>query len=345
MEESERDKISNGDDSGEGLISRLMRDRATRNAGTVKVFGDNAAVIDHCGDLTVASACMLTEGIHFSLVYNPLRHLGYKSAVKGFSKIYAMNAVPEQLIVSLAFSAKILPGMIEEFYEGLDLACDNYGVDLVGGEVTSSLTGMTISCTALGKCRNKEIIYRKGAEVNDLICVTGDLGAAYMGLQVLERERMLFEKHDTAQPVLEGYDYIIGRQLKPEARKDITVILRDIGVTPTSMTDISDSLSGEIRQLCMESDKGCRIYPERIPLHPSTVAVAEEFNIEPVIAAIYGGEDYELLFTVKQGDYKKIADYGEIKIIGHIVDKPRGIYMVTDSGEIEIKSAGWNSML
>ena len=345
MEESGRGKSINSDESGEGLISRLLRSRCIRNAGTVKAFGDNSAVFDYGGDLTVASACMLTEGIHFSLVYNPLRHLGYKTAVKGFSKIYAMNAVPEQLMVSLAVSAKIMPGMLEEFYEGLGLACDNYGVDLAGGEVTSSLTGFTISCTALGKGRRKGIIYRKGAEVNDLICVTGDLGAAYMGLQILERERMLFEKHESSQPVLEGYDYVIGRQLKPEARKDITAILTEMAVTPTSMTDISDGLSGEIRQLCMESDRGCRIYAERIPVHPLTSGAAEEFNIEPVIAALYGGEDYELLFTVKQGDYTKIADCGDIKIIGHIVDKAGGIYMVTGSGEVEIKPAGWNNLL
>jgi thiamine-monophosphate kinase len=235
--------------------------------------------------------------------------------------------------------------MIKDFYEGIGLACEKYGADLAGGDVTSSLTGMSISCTTLGRGRSSDAVYRNGAGVNDLICVTGDLGAAYMGLQVLERERVMFEKHGTGQPVLEGYDYIIGRQLKPEARKDITGVLREMDVIPTSMTDISGGLSAELIQLCMESRMGCRIYPERIPVHHDTAKAAEEFNIEPVIAALHGGEDYELLFTVKQSDYPKIVACEDIRVIGHIVEDTKGIYMITGSGEAEINAAGWNSIL
>lgn len=335
----------NGGKGDEGLISRLVTSRKIRNSSTVKRTGNNTSVIDYGNDLTVVSASMFNEGIHFSLVYNPLKHLGYKSAVKGFSGIYARNAKPEQLMVSLALSSKINTAMVEEFYEGTCLACDVYGVDLTGGDVTSSLTGMSISCTALGRVAAGEIVHRSGAGTNDLICVTGDFGAAYLGLQVLERERLLFEKNGAGQPVLEGYDYIIGRQLRPEARKDIILILKEMGVRPTSMTDTQDGLSGSIMQLCMDSGRGCRIYPERIPVHPVAVSAAEEFNIEPVVAALHGGEDYELLFTLRQSDYPKIASCEDVKIIGHIVDETKGMYMVTGSGEVEMQAVGWNRLL
>jgi thiamine-monophosphate kinase len=327
-----------------GLIRRLLPDTGIKNKSTVTGAGDDAAVLDYGRNAVVVSTDILTEGIHFSLVYNPLKHLGYKAAVINFSDIYAMNAVPKQLLVSVALSSRFKVKMVEELYTGIKLACDYYGADLVGGDVTSSLTGLTISCTAIGEGESGRLVYRNGAQMNDLVCITGDLGSAYMGLQILERERVLFEKKHVLQPVLEGYDYVLERQLKPEARREIIEFFRESEIMPTSMIDISDGLSSEIRHICAESRKGCRIYPAKIPVHPETKRTSEEMNIEPMVTALHGGEDYELLFTIKQQDYDKIALRNDISVIGHIVGESNGIFIVTDSGDVELTAHNWDTI-
>jgi thiamine-monophosphate kinase len=262
-----------------------------------------------------------------------------------FSDIYAMNARPKQLLVSLAISRKFTISMMEEIYSGIRVACAAYGVDLVGGDTTSSMTGLIISCTAIGEAPEHDLTYRSGAGVNDLICVSGDLGGAFMGLQILERERLLFEKHKVQQPALEGYDYILERQLKPEARRDIVELFRELDIKPTSMIDISDGLSSELMHIAQASEKGCRIYADKIPIHSETKRVAGEFDIEPMVTALNGGEDYELLFTVPVASYDKIASRTEISVIGHMTDSAAGIIMVTSAGsEIRIEAQGWNPL-
>jgi thiamine-monophosphate kinase len=328
-----------------GLISHLTRDLVVKNNSTCKGVGDDAAVLDFQGKRVVVSTDLLAEGVHFNLVYTPLKHLGYKAAVVNFSDIYAMNAHPRQLLVSMAISRRFTISMVESLYSGIRLACDQYGVDLIGGDTTSSFTGLTISCTAIGEAPADELVYRGGADKLDLICVTGDLGGAYMGLQLLERERMLFEKEGNIQPVLEGYDYVLERQLKPEARRDIIGLFRELGIRPTSMIDISDGLSSELMHLCLNSDKGCRIYADKIPVHGETQRVAEEFNIDPVIAALNGGEDYELLFTVPVKQFEKVGNRHELTIIGHMVDAADGLKMITPQGQaITLEAQGWNSL-
>ncbi len=325
------------------MISRLTRDIKTKNNSTLTGIGDDAAVLDYRGRKIVVTTDMLTEGVHFNLIYTPLKHLGYKAAVINFSDVYAMNATPQQLLVSIAVSAKFDVDMIEEVYSGIRLACDYYGVDLVGGDTASSLSGMILSCTAIGECSLDKLVYRNGARQHDLICVSGDLGAAYLGLQVLERERLIYEKHRDIQPVLEGYDYLLERQLKPEARYDVILLLKEADIKPTAMIDISDGLSSELQHICHVSNTGCRIYYDKIPIHSETRRVAQEFNIEPLIAALNGGEDYELLFTVPVSEYDKIKSKGEISVIGHITDVSSGLYMVTESGmEIELRAQGWD---
>lgn len=327
-----------------GLISRLTRDIEIKNESTLTGVGDDAAVLDYRDKKVVVTTDMLAEGIHFNLVYTPLKHLGYKTAVINFSDIYAMNATPKQLLVSIAVSGKFTVDMIEEVYSGIRLACDYYGVDLVGGDTASSLTGMVLSCTAIGECSHDMLVYRNGARQHDLICISGDLGAAYLGLQVLERERLIYEKHGDIQPVLEGYDYLLERQLKPEARYDIILLLKETGIKPTAMIDISDGLSSELQHICHASNTGCRIYSDKIPIHSETIRVAQEFNTEPLIAALNGGEDYELLFTVPVSEYDKVRSKGEISVIGHITDTSTGLYMVTESGtEVELKAQGWDN--
>lgn len=327
-----------------GLIRHLTRDLKTSNSSTEKGVGDDAAVLSYGGRKIVVTTDMLAEGVHFNLVYTPLKHLGYKSAIVNFSDIYAMNARPEQLLVSMAISGKFSVSMIDEIYIGIRLACERYNVDLVGGDTTSSFTGLTLCLTALGAVGDDELVYRSGAGINDLICVTGDLGGAYLGLQLLERERRLFEKERDIQPVLEGYDYVLERQLKPEARKDIIEMLKDLGIKPTSMIDISGGLTSELRLICQESGKGCRIYSDKIPIHPETGRVAREFDIDPLTAALNGGEDYELLFTVPVKQYDIIGKRPEISIIGHITEAGEGMQMVTPSGQqITLESVGWNT--
>jgi thiamine-monophosphate kinase len=263
--------------------------------------------------------------------------------VVNFSDIYAMNARPLHLLVSIGISARFTTSMVGEIYDGIRLACKQYGVDLIGGDTTSSLTGMVLSGTVVGEGKAERLAFREGAGENDLICVSGDLGGAYIGLQVLERERRLYEENPDIQPALKGYDYVLERQLKPEARGDVVSMLEELNVRPTSMIDISDGLSSELHHICSASRKGCRIYAERIPVHPETRRTAAEFHIEPVVAALNGGEDYELLFTLPVSDYEKVSGRGEISFIGHITDAAKGMRLVTDSGsEIEITAGGWN---
>ena len=328
-----------------GLISHLTRDIRLINSSTRVGVGDDAAILDYGGSQVVVTTDLLAEGVHFNLVYTPLKHLGYKAAVVNFSDIYAMNAHPRQLLVSLAISRKFTISMVETIYSGIRLACTQYGVDLVGGDTTSSLTGLVISCTALGEGKDNELTYRNGAGNHDLICVSGDLGGAYMGLQLLERERNLYEKHHEIQPVLEGYDYVLERQLKPEACRNITALLRKLGIKPTAMIDISDGLSSELMHICKSSDKGCRIWADKIPIHSETRRVAQEFDVDPVIAALNGGEDYELLFTVPVSSFEQVKGHPEISIIGHMAHAGEGIKMVISGGaEVTLEAQGWNSL-
>jgi thiamine-monophosphate kinase len=328
-----------------GLIERLTSDIITKHASTVKGVGDDAAVIEAGNEYMVITTDLLTEGIHFNLIYTPLKHLGYKAVVVNLSDVYAMNAVPKQITVSIAVSNKFSVEAIEELYTGIYLACEKYNIDLIGGDTNSSMTGLTISITALGTVQKEDIVYRKGARINDLICVSGDLGAAYLGLQLLEREKVLFEKDHSITPDFTGKDYLLERQLKPEARGDITVVLKEKGIKPTSMIDISDGLSSEILHLCKNSDVGCRIYHDKIPIDPQTLMMASEFNIEPLICALHGGEDYELLFTVPLTDYDKISSIKEVHVIGKITGKDENAMMLTGEGNlIELIAQGWDSI-
>lgn len=330
-----------------GLIRHLTNNIKLKNEETLKGVGDDAAVLDFKNQKAVVTTDLLLEGIHFDLTYVPLKHLGYKSVVVNLSDVYAMNATPKQVTVSLGVSSKMSVEALEELYEGIYAACDYYGVDLIGGDTTSSLTGLTISITALGMADAEKIVYRDGAGVNDLVCVSGDLGAAYMGLQLLEREKQVFAGDPESQPDLSGYDYILSRQLKPEARKDVTAFLSELGVVPTSMIDISDGLSSDIKHICSLSKKGCRLYENKIPIDPTTAMLAEEMGINPLVAALNGGEDYELLFTIKQDDYAKFAGKQGVNIyvVGHITEETKGCYLVSNADEeIELQAQGWNHL-
>ena len=303
--------VTNNDNSLEslgefGLIEHLTKDIQLKNRSTIKGVGDDAAILDYGTKKVAVSTDMLTEGVHFNLMYVPLKHLGYKSVIANLSDIYAMNADPKQLTVNIALSGKFSLKAIEELYSGIHLACENYGVDLVGGDTTSSLTGLTISITVLGEADEETLVYRSGAKTNNLLCVSGDLGGAYMGLQLLERENEVFKVNSHMKPHLEGYDYILERQLKPEARRDVIEMFKKLQLKPTSMIDISDGLSSEIMHLCKASGTGCRLYEEKIPMDNQTKAMAAELNINPIVAALNGGEDYELLFTLPLDDYEKI---------------------------------------
>lgn len=333
-------------DLGEfGLIEHLTKDIKYRHKSTIKGVGDDAAVLDFGTKYIIVTTDLLAEGVHFNLVYVPLKHLGYKAVVVNLSDVYAMNAQPLQITVSIAISAKFSLEHVEELYMGIKLACEKYGIDLIGGDTTSSYTGLTISITAVGEVEKDKVVYRSGAKTDDLICVSGNLGAAYMGLQLLERERKLFEKGDVEKPDFGAYNYILERQLKPEARKDIVEIFKEIEILPTSMIDISDGLSSELLHICKSSDTGCYIYQDKIPVDAETAQMAEEFKIPPLTAALNGGEDYELLFTVPLNCFEKIAARPEISIIGHIVNKEKGCRLVLDSSEeVEISAQGWNAL-
>jgi thiamine-monophosphate kinase len=325
------------------LIEHLTGSFKLKNKSSIKGVGDDAAVIRHGKHITVLTTDMLVEGIHFNLMYTPLKHLGYKSVVVGLSDIYAMNARPEQITVSIAVSNKISVESLEEFYAGIKLACEQYQVDLVGGDTSSSMTGMMISIAVLGSALPEKLVYRKGAVMNDLVCVSGNLGAAYAGLQILERERRIFESDKGFQPDLTGYDYVLERQLKPEAREDIIDILDKAEILPTSMIDISDGLSSDIMHICKQSEVGCRIYQEKIPIDEETAKTARELNIEPLICALNGGEDYELLFTVPLNKAELIKGMKGISVIGHITGPDWGKKLVTaDGGEVMLKAQGWN---
>ena len=326
-----------------GLIERLTKDIQIKNPSTIKGVGDDAAVLDPANKHILVSTDMLTEGVHFNLMYVPLKHLGYKSVIVNLSDIYAMNASPKQVTVSIAISNKFSLQALEDLYSGIHLACEQYGVDLVGGDTTSSMTGLVISVTVIGEANKDDIIYRSGAKETDLLCVTGDLGGAYMGLQLLERENEVFKVNPNMQPQLEGYDYILERQLKPEARKDIHGIFKNLAIKPTSMIDISDGLSSEILHLCKASDLGCKLFEEKIPLDKQTRDMAEELNINPLVAALNGGEDYELLFTLPVTDYDKIKNDTDITVIGHMTTKADGSSLITTGGSsIAISAQGWN---
>lgn len=328
-----------------GLIDHLTNKIVLKNSSTIKGVGDDAAILNFGEEAVVVTTDLLTEGVHFNLMYVPLKHLGYKAVVVNLSDVYAMNAIPKQITVSIAISKRFDLEAIEQIYEGIHLACENYGVDLVGGDTTSSLTGLTISITAIGSAPKEKLVYRSGARPNDLLCVTGDLGGAYMGLQLLERENEVFKVNPKMQPKLDGYDYILQRQLKPEARKDMVEAFGKMGIQPTSMIDISDGLSSEILHICKNSKVGCHLYEEKIPYADQTKELAEEFNINPIVAALNGGEDYELLFTLPIGDYDKIKNDPDITIIGHITTKKEGTMLVTTGGSlIPLQAQGWKHM-
>jgi len=343
MQENQRTEIST---IGEfGLIKKLTEHIQIQNAETKYGVGDDAAVLDFSNQQTLVTTDLLMEGVHFDLVYTPLKHLGYKSAIVNFSDIYAMNGTPKQITVSLAVSKRFCIEDLEQFYEGLQLACQLHGVDIVGGDTTSSVTGLAISITCLGVGYPESITYRHGAKETDLICVSGDLGAAYMGLQLLEREKAVFEGQKEINPDFSGKEYLLERQLKPEARKDIIEALAKEGIRPTAMMDISDGLSSELMHICTQSKVGCRIYEERIPIDYQTAVMAEELNMNVTTCALNGGEDYELLFTVPLTEHDKVAAMKGVKVIGHITKAELGCGLITRDGqEFELKAQGWNPL-
>lgn len=338
-----------------GLIDHITQGISLHNASTMKGAGDDCAVLrfssnesDPCRVLVTTD--MLMEGLHFDLTYTPFKHLGYKAAMVNFSDVYAMNGQPRQLLVSMAVDRRVKVEQLDDLYDGLRLACDRHSVDLVGGDTTSSLTGLALSLTCIGEANEKDIVYRSGARPNDLLCVSGNLGAAYMGLQLLEREKRIFESQKAtaetaAQPDFSGREYLIERILKPEARRDVVNALHEAGIQPTSMMDISDGLSSEILHLCKQSGVGCRLYEERIPVDYQTAVVAEELNFNVYTAALNGGEDYELLFTVPLAEHDRIKEIPDVRLIGHMTAPEEGARLVTrDGNEFELKAQGWNHL-
>lgn len=325
-----------------GLINKIAKTARIRQASTLKGIGDDAAVITNQEEVTVVSTDLLVEGIHFDLMYTPLKHLGYKAVVVNLSDIYAMNANPTQITVSIAISSRFTVEAIEELYDGIFTACSHYNVDLIGGDTSSTLSGMVISITALGTAKKDKVIYRDTAQEGDYICVTGDLGAAYLGLQLLEREKQIFLETPDAKTDLENQDYLVGRLLKPEARKDMLDILESYSITPTSMLDISDGLSSDLIHICKASKVGCQVFEENIPLHQDTVNMAKKFKISPITCALSGGEDYELLFTIKEADKEKIADLVGITILGKITNVAEGYTLYTKGGKAyDLIAQGW----
>lgn len=338
-----------------GLIDRMTEGLELRNASTLRGVGDDCAVLQYSSEAAdprrlLVTTDMLMEGIHFDLTYTPLKHLGYKAAMVNLSDVYAMNGTPRQLLVSIAVGRRFKVEHLDELYAGIRLACERHGVDIVGGDTTTSLTGLAISITCIGEAQAEEIVYRSGAKDTDLICVSGNLGAAYMGLQLMECEKRIFESQKSnpetaAQPDFSGREYLIERLLKPEARRDIIQRLHEAGIRPTSMMDISDGLSSEAMHICKQSHTGCRIYEERIPIDYQTAVTAEEFNMNVYTAALNGGEDYELLFTVPLTDHEKMEQLDDIKVIGHITRPELGAKLITrDGNEFDLKAQGWNPM-
>lgn len=342
MSEKEKDLESLGEF---GLIELITKDLKLVNETSVVGVGDDAAVLDYKEKKTVVTTDLLTEGIHFDLIYTPLKHLGYKAVVVNLSDVYAMNAIPQQIVVSIAVSAKFSAEMIEEIYEGIKLACEYYKVDLVGGDTTSSLTGLTLSVTAIGIADESKVTYRSGAKPNDLLCVSGDLGGAFLGLQLLEREKKVFSETGGGQPDLSGFDYILERQLKPEARHDIVKKLEENDIVPTSMIDISDGLSSEALHIAKASGVGVNIFVDKIPVSPDTKEAAEQMGLEPVTMALSGGEDYELLFTVPLDKHDVVSKLDDISIIGHIKDASEGCHIIgADGSAIDLRAMGWDGL-
>jgi len=329
-----------------GLIEKLTSKFELKNPSSIKGVGDDAAVISmNNTDVQLVSTDTLIEGIHFNLMYMPLKHLGYKAVSVNVSDICAMNGKAEQITVSLAVSNRFPLEALEELYDGIKIACDHYGVDLIGGDTTSSQSVLILTITVLGKAGKENVIYRNGAKEFDLLVVTGDLGAAYMGLQILEREKEVFVANPDIQPDLDGHDYIIQRQLKPEARIDVIKYLKELDVQPTSMIDISDGLASEILHLCNQSNVGCHVYDEKIPIDGQTSIAAIDFNIDPVTCALNGGEDYELLFTIDQNDYEKIKGNPHLTVIGHMTNASDGIYFIDKNGAaVPLKAQGWDHL-
>ena len=335
-----------------GLIERLTKDIKLENASTLKGVGDDCAVLDYKDKQVLVTSDLLMEGVHFDLMYVPLKHLGYKAAMVNFSDVYAMNGWPRQLVVSMALSRRFKVEDIEQIYEGMKLACAHHHVDLVGGDTSTSLTGLALSLTCLGEGEKDKVVYRNGAGATDLICVSGNLGAAYMGLQLLEREKAVYNQQfqegkiqGEFHPDFSGQEYLLERQLKPEARRDIIERLNEAGVVPTAMMDISDGLSSELMHICRQSAMGCVVYEERLPIDYQTAVAAEQFNLNVSTCALNGGEDYELLFTVKLTDYEKVKEMDDIRIVGHITKADTGLILVTRDGqELSLKAQGWNPL-
>lgn len=328
-----------------GLIRMIEGHVTLRQPGSLKGIGDDAAVLDSLGEKTIVTKDLLLEGVHFDLSYCPLKHLGYKAVTVNLSDLCAMNATPRQILVGIGLSNRFSLEAVEEIYAGINLACEIYGVDLVGGDTTSSVSGLTISITAIGTAPADKIVYRNGAKLNDLICVSGDLGGAYMGLQLLNREKKVFEETPGVQPDLEGYDYLLERQLKPEPRYDLIQKFREWEVMPSSMIDISDGLASEILHICKAGNTGCQIYEEKIPIDHLTRELAREFGLDPTMCALNGGEDYELLFTIPINEHEKIKDKSEITIIGHITDPSAGTLMIDRQENVHaIIAQGWDAL-
>jgi len=328
-----------------GLIDHLTKNNETLNASTILSVGDDAAVLDHFGKQVVVSTDMLVEGIHFDLMYTPLKHLGYKSVIVNLSDIYAMNATPAQITLSIAFSNRFSVESLDEFYEGVYAACKRYNVDLVGGDTTSSQKGLIICVTAIGEVAPDKYVTRSGAKKGDLLCVSGDLGGAFLGLTILEREKKVFLETKGVQPDLENQDYIIGRLLKPEAKKEVVEFLAENNITPTSMIDISDGLSSETLHICKQSDVGCILYEEKIPIHELARQFAYKLELDPTACALSGGEDYELLFTIPQSDYDKLVLNENISVIGYITEANEGCNIITKGGSThKLIAQGWDGM-
>ena len=325
-----------------GLVNHLTRNVKIINKSTITGIGDDSAVIDSGKNLTLVSTDLLLEGIHFNLIYTPLKHLGYKAVIRAISDIYAMNGNPTQVMIALGISSKFNVEQVEDLYEGIGLACEKYKVDLAGGDITSSITGMIIGVTAVGTVEKENLVRRDGARSNDLICVTGDFGASFMGLQLLERERKLFVKEKVTQPDLSSFEYVIGRQLKPEIPVSILTELRREEIRPTSMIDVTDGLASDLLHICRLSDTNCRIFYSKVPIDYETTRLAEEFNIDPMIPALNGGEDYEFLFTIPLELVEKIKMIQSVKIIGHMTSSGSGNYIVGDDGsQVELSAQGW----
>lgn len=344
LEDKNQERTSLAELGEFGLINHLTKHFKTQQSSTIKSIGDDAAVIENKDKQTLITSDLLIEGVHFDLSYMPLKHLGYKAVMVNLSDVYAMNGTAEQITVSIAVSNRFPLEALEELYAGIQLACDTYKVDLIGGDTTSSTKGMLISVTAIGSANKEDVVYRNGAKPTDLVVVSGDLGAAYLGLQVLEREKQVFQVNPQNQPDLDNYTYLIERQLKPEARKDIPKLLKELEIKPTAMIDISDGLSSEIMHICTQSKVGCKIYEEKLPLDPQVISASEEFNMDSTMIALSGGEDYELLFTLPISDFDKIKANPHLTVVGHITEENQGMSLVTRANqEMELKAQGWNS--